>query len=79
MFAQQGAKVVLVSRTLEKLEAVAKEIENAGGQAAVVTGDVSLEATSQAMVKMAMEKFGRLDIVFANAGAITQAKITRLQ
>jgi NAD(P)-dependent dehydrogenase (short-subunit alcohol dehydrogenase family) len=45
-----------------------QEIENAGGQALYVECDVSSPEAVQAAITAAVEKFGRLDIVFANAG-----------
>ena len=74
-FAKEGAKVVLVSRTKEKLEQVVKEITDAGGEAVFVAGDVSKEETNKEMVAMATEKFGQVDICFFNAGAVGQFKL----
>lgn len=65
--AQKGAKVGLLSRTQEELEAVAKEI---GGedQALVLTADISDAGQVESAINQLVEKWGRLDIVFANAG-----------
>lgn len=75
MFAKEGAKVVLVSRTAKKLQAVQQEIKAAGGQAAICAGDVAAENTNQTMVQTAVDTFGKLDVVFVNAGSLAQKPI----
>ncbi len=62
-FAAQGAKVVVTGRRLEPIEAVAQEI---GGIA--LAGDVSDEAHCTALATAAVETYGGLDIMVANAG-----------
>jgi NADP-dependent 3-hydroxy acid dehydrogenase YdfG len=62
-----GYRVVLAARSLEKLEAVAAELGGAE-RAMAVRCDVTEWAEQQAMVETALEAFGRLDVVFANAG-----------
>ncbi len=66
--AAEGASLVLTARRRERLDALKKEVEAAGGRAAIVTGDVREEATAVAAVKKAAEAFGRLDILINNAG-----------
>src|SRR5919198_4811734 len=58
LFAGEGAKIVLTDVADEAGEAVASEIEAAGGEAAYVHADVSDEADAEAMVKGAVERFG---------------------
>ncbi len=65
--AQHGAKVGLLGRTLEKLEAVAAEIGAAGGDAACFAADVRDYAALEAAVKALVERHGRLDIVICSA------------
>lgn len=67
-FAQEGAKVVLADKNLEGAERVRGEIEAAGAQAHAVKADVTLPEDCETMVREAVERFGRLDVVFANAG-----------
>ena len=67
-FAREGANVVLVSRTLEELEAVAKEIEVLGRAALPVTCDVRDEASVAAAVTTAVARFGRIDVLLNAAG-----------
>jgi len=64
-FAAEGAKVVLAGRTYSKVEALANEI---GDQALAVKVDVANAAECQAMVDATVDKFGRIDVLFNNAG-----------
>ena len=67
-FARAGAKVVLTGRREKEGEAVVKEIKKLGGEAAFVRTDITNDADVKAMVKFAIDKFGKLDIAFNNAG-----------
>jgi NAD(P)-dependent dehydrogenase (short-subunit alcohol dehydrogenase family) len=67
-FAQEGAKIVLADVQEEEGHKLQQEIEAAGGQALYVECDVSQPEAVQSAITAAVEKFGRLDIVFANAG-----------
>lgn len=73
LFAREGARLVLVSRRRDPLDALSAEIAAAGGEAIVVTGDVRDETTAAAAVTAAVERFGRLDIAFNNAGLMGEA------
>lgn len=66
--AQAGAQVGVLSRTRDEIEKVAREIESAGGQAVALEADISDPQQMQAAVEQLVQRFGRLDIVFANAG-----------
>ena len=68
LFASEGAKVVLTDVSDEAGEATAAEIAAAGGEALYVHADVSKEADAEAMVDAAVDRFGRLDILYNNAG-----------
>jgi len=70
-FAVEGANVVLASRSREKLEASAKDVEKAGGTALVVRTDVTVETDVDNLFRLAMEKFDRIDILVNNAGIST--------
>ncbi len=65
LFAREGAKVVVVDLRKETAEATAKEI---GSAARAFAADVSKAKDAEGMVRFAEEQFGRLDIVFNNAG-----------
>jgi NAD(P)-dependent dehydrogenase (short-subunit alcohol dehydrogenase family) len=69
LFAEQGAKVVVAARRRGELDALVAEIEAAGGSAAPLAGDVTDEAHQKALVELAVDKFGGLDIAFNNAGS----------
>jgi NAD(P)-dependent dehydrogenase (short-subunit alcohol dehydrogenase family) len=65
LFVAEGAKVTITGRNKETLDAAAKEL---GPNAFAVVADVNDVAATEAALKQAAEKFGKLDIVFANAG-----------
>lgn len=67
-FARHGAKVVVVDRDGAAAEATAGIIRQNGGEAAAITADVTKSADVQAYVKAAIDKFGRIDCFFNNAG-----------
>lgn len=67
-FAREEAKVVLVGRREAPLNSTADAIRAAGGEALVVTADVSDAAEVDAIIQRAVGAFGRLDCVFNNAG-----------
>jgi 7-alpha-hydroxysteroid dehydrogenase len=66
--AEAGADVVLASRTVEQLEAVANEIEALGRRAVVAPMDVNDNDSVASLVECSIEAFGRIDIVINNAG-----------
>ena len=65
--AQSGYRVVLAARSVDRLEQLSSEL---GGEerALAVSCDVTEWDQQQAMVQAALERFGRLDVAFANAG-----------
>jgi NAD(P)-dependent dehydrogenase (short-subunit alcohol dehydrogenase family) len=67
-FAREGAKVVVAARRENEGVAVVKEIQASGGNASFVRADVSVEADVAQMVAHAVKTFGKLDVVFNNAG-----------
>ena len=73
LFAAEGASVVLGARREAELASLVKEIEEAGGKAVALAGDVRSEAYAEALVAKAVETFGKLDIAFNNAGIIGEA------
>ncbi len=66
--ASRGAKVVLGARRKAEIADVASEIEASGGQAAYQRTDVTQRIDLQALVDLACERFGRLDVIVNNAG-----------
>ncbi len=68
-FAKAGAKVAISSRKVEDLEATAREITAAGGEAYVVPAHLGKHEEIQRVVDAVLSKFGRIDILVNNAGA----------
>lgn len=67
-FARSGAKVAMLDRTVENAEKVRKQVEAEGGEAVVIECDIAEPQQVENAVKQAAGQWGRLDIVFANAG-----------
>jgi NAD(P)-dependent dehydrogenase (short-subunit alcohol dehydrogenase family) len=67
--ARAGAAVALSARRADRLESIVKELTSEGARAIAVPGDVTNEADMAALVSRAVETFGRLDVMIANAGA----------
>lgn len=66
--ARRGATVALIARRLDRLMAVADEVERAGGTAHVLAQDVRDGAGLSRAIHETAERFGRLDILINNAG-----------
>jgi NAD(P)-dependent dehydrogenase (short-subunit alcohol dehydrogenase family) len=67
-FVAEGGSVVVNGRDGAETEAAARQIDLSGKRAAAYIGDVALLATGMALVKTAIDRFGRLDVLFNNAG-----------
>jgi NAD(P)-dependent dehydrogenase (short-subunit alcohol dehydrogenase family) len=72
-FAAEGSSVVVADRDGTAAAETVRQVQAAGGKAAAVTVDVSVEADAKAMVEMAVEKYGRLDVLYNNAGIMPEA------
>ena len=68
LFAKEGSKVVVSGRTVEAGERVVKEIRAEGGEAMFVKADVSIASDVQELVQKTVETYGKLDVLFNNAG-----------
>ena len=66
--ARDGAAIAICARRRDKLEAVAAEIEKAGGRAFSFVADVTQEDDMDVFVRRTIETFGRLDVMMCNAG-----------
>ncbi|MDE2815679.1 MAG: SDR family oxidoreductase [Chloroflexota bacterium] len=67
-FAREGAKVLLVARRAGPLTALAQEIEERGGEAAIATADLATPDGAAAMAQAALDRWGRIDVLFDNLG-----------
>lgn len=70
--AQVGLNVLVVARTLDEAEAAAAAV---GGGASAFAADVSREEGAAGMVDAALDRYGRLDLLVANAGIFPSAKL----
>ena len=68
LFAREGAKVVIADIIDEDGEAVAREIEDTGGEATYVHTDVTSAESWDAAVQATLDKYGKVDILVNNAG-----------
>ncbi len=75
-FAKEGARVVLGDMNVEGGEAIAKEI---GGDAVFVATDVTQIEQVEALVQKAVDRFGRLDAIFNNAGIGTYGQTPEME
>lgn len=72
-FAAEGARVVIADNQKAAAEETVRQVRANGGEAAAVTVDVSVEADAKAMVDLAIERYGRLDVLYNNAGIMPAA------
>ena len=72
-FAAEGSSVVVADRDGAAASETVRQVQAAGGRATAVTVDVSVEADAKAMVDLAIEKYGRLDVLYNNAGIMPEA------
>src|SRR5437867_2778555 len=77
-FSELGARLVLASRDPAHLEPTCAEIRKRGGEAIAVPTDVRVPEQVEAMVRRAVEEFGRLDILINNAAGNFLCKAEKL-
>jgi 3-oxoacyl-[acyl-carrier protein] reductase len=70
-----GCFVLVVARNKSESESVAREIREAKGEASAFSADVSSETETKAMAAAAIERYGSIDILCANAGIFPAAKL----
>jgi NAD(P)-dependent dehydrogenase (short-subunit alcohol dehydrogenase family) len=68
LFAREGARVAVADIDLEAARATVAEIEHAGGQAAAEEVDVTDELQTVDLAQRVVDRFGRIDVLFNNAG-----------
>jgi NAD(P)-dependent dehydrogenase (short-subunit alcohol dehydrogenase family) len=73
LFAAEGAQVLAVDIDMEAAEHTVTEVRSAGGEATPFLADVARAADAEAMVAAAEDSYGRLDVMFNNAGIMHSA------
>src|SRR3954454_8150001 len=79
LLASKGARVVHGARRADKLKKIVDEIEKDGGEAAFQQLDVTDSSQNDAIVKLAKERFGRVDVIFLNAGIMPNSPLSALK
>ena len=79
LLAGNGAKVILGARRKDKLKQIADGIQKVGGEAVYRELDVTKQSDNEAIVKLGHQTFGRLDVIFLNAGIMPLAPLSALK
>lgn len=79
LLASKGAKVVLGARRGEELKQIVDEIEADGGQAVYQELDVTDPSANEAIVELAKNEFGGVDVIFLNAGIMPNSPLSELK
>jgi NAD(P)-dependent dehydrogenase (short-subunit alcohol dehydrogenase family) len=72
-FAAEGSRVVVADNQRAAAEETVRQVKAAGGEAWPSDVDISVEADAKAMVDIAIQKYGRVDVLYNNAGIMPQA------
>lgn len=70
LFVKEGANVVAVARRKDRLESLVESLKGEKGCVEICVGDVSKKETCESMINLAVEKFGKLDVLINNAGVM---------
>ncbi|MER8753239.1 SDR family oxidoreductase [Mesorhizobium sp. M1050] len=79
LLARRGAKVVLGARRDDRLKQIVAEIGAQGGQAAFRELDVTSQSDNDAIINLAKERFGGVDVIFLNAGIMPNSQLSALK
>ncbi len=79
LLASKGARIVLGARREDRLKELASRIEAEGGQVAYQVLDVVSAAENASFVKLAQDRFGRVDAIFLNAGLMPSSPVSALK
>src|SRR5690242_4612609 len=77
--AARGATLVLGARRLDRIEALAGELQQSGAKTLTLATDVTDRTQVKALVDAAVAKFGRVDVMLNNAGLMQQSPLERLK
>jgi NAD(P)-dependent dehydrogenase (short-subunit alcohol dehydrogenase family) len=77
-FVREGARLIATDVQEAPLLALADELRTGGAEVETVIGDVSVEADARRMIGAAVDRFGRLDVLVANAGIIPLGDATEM-
>lgn len=70
LFAEEGARIVVADIDPAAAQGTVERVQQAGGQAVAVTGDVAVEADVQRMIEEGVRRFGALHVLYNNAGVL---------
>lgn len=79
LLANQGGKIVLAARRESRLKQIADDITRNGGKAIYKTVDVRDRADNEKLVSYAKQQYGRVDVIFLNAGIMPIAPLSELK
>lgn len=79
LLAKEGAKLALGARRIERVQALANQLNDSGGRAIAVATDVTRVDQVKRLVDYAVEQFGRVDVLINNAGIMPQSLLERLK
>jgi 3-oxoacyl-[acyl-carrier protein] reductase len=68
LLAGEGCNIVVTARRVERLAKLVEELKAKGAKAVFVAGDAAVEATATEVVEIALDSFGKIDILINNAG-----------
>jgi NAD(P)-dependent dehydrogenase (short-subunit alcohol dehydrogenase family) len=71
LFAREGAKVALAGLVQDELDDIARKIREAGGEAVARASDLADADEAEAAIRLAVETFGRIDVLYNNTGIYT--------
>jgi NAD(P)-dependent dehydrogenase (short-subunit alcohol dehydrogenase family) len=72
-FAGEGSRLIVADIHQAAAEETVRQVKAVGGEATPIAVDVSVEADAQAMVELAIKKYGRVDVLYNNAGVMPEA------
>jgi len=70
LLAREGAVVAAVARRVDRLDALVRRIEAAGGRAAAFPADIAIDAEATAVAERVLARYGRIDILVNSAGIV---------